>query len=567
MKNTYPIILILLLFSTISCNDSFFDTQPLGQLGTEQLKNKAGIEKALIATYAMLKGSGPGGSPQNWIYGDVASDDGTAGISPIEEERLATTPLSGNISAKWSTMFEGIERANDVLRLIALVTNLTENDQKRLSGEARFLRGYYYFELRKIFGKVPFIDENTTNTLQPNDQDIYPQIESDFNYAAQNLPEIQQGEIGRANSWAAKAFLAKVYLYQGKFTDARVLLAEVIAAGKTSSGEPYGLFDCYRDAFNVEKENGKESVFAIQMSINDGSGNSNGNPASREMLPRIPEAGLFYGGNLNATQNLVDAFKTDENGLPLFDSFTNSPLKNDDGVPSDDEYSPDVTTPIDPRLDWTVSRRGIPYLGWGENPGVDWNGGYGLQGGSLFPVKNMFTKDQAGVFSAAGGDKALNSSNYTLIRFADVLLWAAEAEVEAGSLEVAREYVNRVRRRAKNGCYVESLDNPGQPAANYQIEEYLSPWVDQAYARKAVRFERRLELGLEGHRFFDLVRWGIAGPVINDFLEIESDRIYKGYLKSASFEVGKNEFFPIPQNEITNSSINGQSVLKQNNGY
>ena len=158
--------------------------------------------------------------------------------------------------------------------------------------------------------------------------------------------------------------------------------------------------------------------------------------------------------------------------------------------------------------------------------------------------------------------------NYNLIRFADVLLWAAECEVEVGVLEKAREYVNMIRARA-SGCTV-AIDYSnncynGEPSANYFADTYQTAWSDQVLARKAVRFERRLELALEGHRFFDLVRWGIAAEYINEYLETEKTRI--SHLIGAEFVAGKHEYFPIPQQEIDLSVVDGKPLLKQNPGY
>jgi starch-binding outer membrane protein, SusD/RagB family len=176
------------------------------------------------------------------------------------------------------------------------------------------------------------------------------------------------------------------------------------------------------------------------------------------------------------------------------------------------------------------------------------------------PIKNIYMASQEGTigsnnYYAWGGEGT--SVNYSIIRYAEVLLWAAECEVEIGSLENARALVNIVRQRAVNSCQVM---NGSEPAANYLVGTYSSTWTDKAFARNAVRFERRIELALEGHRFFDLVRWGIAATYINKYLQVEQTRI--DHIKGATFTAGKNEYFPIPQKEI---GLNPN--LKQNSGY
>jgi hypothetical protein len=152
--------------------------------------------------------------------------------------------------------------------------------------------------------------------------------------------------------------------------------------------------------------------------------------------------------------------------------------------------------------------------------------------------------------------------NYNIIRYADVLLWAAEAEIEAGTIDQARTYVNMIRSRAMNGCTVAIDYSSGSPSANYSMGLYATPWTSQSYALAAVMFERRLEFAEEGQRFFDLVRWGNAATYLNAFLQVEKTRGVGSVLSTADFTSGKNEYYPIPQQEII---LDPQ--LKQNPGY
>jgi len=261
---------------------------------------------------------------------------------------------------------------------------------------------------------------------------------------------------------------------------------------------------------------------------------------------------------------LANSFRT-SGGLPLLDGSYNNPgneLKTDQGVAATDAFTPDAGE-VDPRLDHSVGRRGIPYLDHGLHPGVAWIRDQNY-GGPFAPKKFIWSKEE----EATGGvDKSswtpgYSSLNVMLIRFADVLLMAAEAEVELGNLETARGLVNQVRARAANPAgFV--LDG-ATPAADYVISQYTATWTDQALARDAVRFERKLELSGEGHRFFDLVRWGIAGPTLNAYLAYERTKVAATPFSGASFVDPKARYMPIPQREI---DILGADVITQNPGY
>jgi starch-binding outer membrane protein, SusD/RagB family len=250
--------------------------------------------------------------------------------------------------------------------------------------------------------------------------------------------------------------------------------------------------------------------------------------------------------------------------LPLLDGSYNLPaneVKTDQGLESTQAFTPDAGN-LDPRLDWTVGRRGIPYLDWGNHPGKAWIRDQG-NGGPYAPKKNVYYKSQEkkltdGTSWASG----LTATNYKFLRFADVLLMAAECEIDGGgTLEKAREYVNKVRARAA----IPSSFVPGA-SATYVISIYTAPWTDATVARNAVRFERKLELAMEGHRFFDLVRWGTAATTLNAFLTYEKVKLSAGY-GSATFTANKHEYFPIPQRQIDLQKSGGTSNLTQNPGY
>ncbi|TAH19552.1 MAG: RagB/SusD family nutrient uptake outer membrane protein [Cytophagales bacterium] len=562
---------------TYSCKDSFLDVQPIGALSQSVLADKKGAEALLIGAYSLLDGQGAGGnwntSGTNWVYGSVVGGDANKGsdagdqpdINPMV--RYEATPTNSYFDAKWVTIYEGVSRSNGVLRTIAQAKDASAADKTRISAEARFLRAHYHFEAKKMWNNIPFVDENNVDYKLPNDKDAWANIEADLKFAYDNLPGSGL-DAGRANKWAAGAMYAKCLLFQKKFTEAKNVLDAVIANGTTPGGVKYALNAKFSEAFTASNRNSAEAVFSIQYSINDGSGAANA--AAGDVLNFPYKGGASPGGCcgfFQPTQELVNSFRVDANGLPLVNGSYNTPalaVKSDQNLTPANPFTPDAGT-LDPRLDWTVGRRGIPYRDWGIYTGSDWVRDQS-HGGPYSPIKNTYDKAQEGKYTdGTSWTSGYTANNYSIIRFADVLLWAAEAEVEVGSLERARTLVNQVRTRAANrDGFVKTAS--GAPAANYVINNYNSPWTDKEAARAAVRFERKLELAMEGHRFFDLVRWGIAATALNDYMKVEG-AAGRTFLNGATFRAGKSEYFPIPQRQIDLQSAGGTSTLKQNPGY
>lgn len=573
-KITVSLLLLSGVFAT-SCSDKFLDVQPKAALSSAALQNKAGVNALLIGAYALLDGwATPEGAyrsyqvgADNWVYGSVASDDAYKGtiagdqppISLIEQGNIQSDNIY--FRGKWRGMYDGIARTNDVLQILALAKDVTDAEAKQIIAEARFLRGHYHFELKKMYNNVVYIDEKTydpnnlESTKQPNTTDIWPKIVEDLKAAYDALPA-KQSQVGRPTKWAAAADLAKAYLYQKKYAEAKTLLEAVVASNQ------YKLMDRYHDNFKAVTNNNAESIFEIQYSVNDGaSGGENGNAGSTLNYPYGGGGVTTCCGFFQPSQNLVNAFKTDANGLPLPDTFNNDDVKSDQGIESTAPFTAETRT-LDPRLDWTVGRRGIPYLDWGVHPGKAYVRDQAY-GGPYSPKKHVMYRSDVGTNTFAGNPR-LNANNYRLIRYSHVLLWLAEIEVEIGDLDKARGYVNQIRRRAANpDGWVKNAD--GTPAANYLIKEYTAAWTDKATARKAVQFEQRLEFAMEGHRRFDLVRWGIADQVLNTYYPAEAKK--RSYLNGVQFVKGKHEYFPIPLQEILNSQKDGKPTLTQNPGY
>jgi len=473
------------------------------------------------------------------------------------------------VAGKWNGIWDGVGQANQVLKSLPNVTDLTDAEKKQIEAEAKFLRGYHHFEGKKVFNNIPYIDETVTDFKVPNTTDgstyinVWPQIEADLKFAYDNLEETMPNK-GRANKWAAASFLAKAYMFQKKFAEAKALYDVIVVSGKTAEGKPYNLTPSYHANFRVTSEHNEETVFAIEASYGDGA-TTNGNYDMTLAFPHsntTPGAGCC--GFFQPTQNFVNSFKTDAAGLPMPDTYNNSNVTSDAALLSSDPFTP-YSGNLDPRLDWSVGRRGIPYLDWGLHPGRNWIRKVGF-GGPYSPKKNVFYKSDVGATAGSAGWGWNNTAlNVTIMRFADVLLMAAEAEIEVGSLAKAQEYINRVRQRAAASIVPDA-------AATYKVAQYTTPFASQDEARKVVRFERKIELGMEGHRFFDLVRWGIADVVINSEYLPKEAPLYTGDngsypLTPAQFTKGKNEYLPIPDFAISQSIKDGEPTLKQNPNY
>jgi starch-binding outer membrane protein, SusD/RagB family len=587
-KITLSALTITSILLLDACSDSFLTRPPQGQYSPASLTNSKGIEGILIGAYGMLDGQGIGGQApwenevQNWVFGGIPSDDaykGTdAGDQPEQSfiERYDYQATNGHIKNKWRGLYEGVSRTNNVLDNLPDVKDITDARRKQIEAEAKFLRGYYHFEARKIFRYAPFIDEkiydiaDPNSTKVPNDKEIWPNIEADFTAAAAVLPETQ-AQPGRPTKWAALAHLAKTYMYQGfdvatgapnsaKLTAAKAVLDQIVNSGK------FKLIDNFSQNFDSDTRNNAESIFEVQYakSASDDGASTAGMGLAHPYASPWGCCGFYQ-----PSQNLVNAYKTDANGLPLLDTFNDVDVKNDQGIPETAAYTPDAGR-LDPRLDWTVGRRGILYKDFKiHNSDFIRDQTYA---GPYSPKKHVASKNNTllGV-----GWQNLTANNYRLIRYATVLLWLAECEVEVGSLERARTLVNQIRTRAANpadwvkkatsGSTRDAYTTTADPAANYVIRNYTAPWTDKTVARKAVRHETRLEFAMEGHRFFDLVRWGIASDVLNAYTAVEGNK--RSYLKGVKFTKGKNEYFPVPQEAIDNSAKAGVPSLTQNPAY
>ena len=330
-RKSINIAFIFLVF-LFGCSNDFLTKYPLGVIERESLKSKAGIEALIIAAYSSLnpQHTSWGSSPCNWIYGSIVGGDAYKGSEAGDQpdinsiERYACQTNNAYTNEKWNWAYNGIFRCNDAISILSETTiggDIDETFIKTKKGELRFLRGFYFFELIRMFGpRVPWLDEtiidqNINNPKIPNDKDITSNIQADFQFAADNLPETWD-EIGRVNCWAAKSMLAKHMLYQHKYADAKFYFDDVIANGKTTKGDKYALLPSFEMNFNIAFENGSESVFAVQNDIGDGS-RKHGNAGYSLCYPYGSDAPGGCCGFFQPTHSLVSAYRVDAAGLPL----------------------------------------------------------------------------------------------------------------------------------------------------------------------------------------------------------------------------------------------------------
>ena len=560
---------------TIACSDDFLNVGATGSLSEAQMTSFNGIDGVLIGAYSSLNGTFGSRfeAPNHWVTGSVTGGEANKGTDPGDYssinpvQRYETDATQGDLNNLWRGRFDGVSRANSVLKLIAMSETISAGDAARLSGEARLLRGHYYFDLKKHFNNVPYIDETIESadiSDVPNSPGVsWDNIIADFQYAFDNLPATQ-AQAGRVNKWAALAYLGKAKLYKKDFAGAKSAFDQVIASGVTPSGAKYALLDNYANIYNAEYDNHAEAVMDVESANNSG---STANANYYDDLNYPYNTGADGPGNccgfFQPSFSLANAFRT-VNGLPRLngEEFTSADaLVTDYGVEAGAAFTPD-SGPLDPRIDHSIGRRSIPYLDWIAHPGKAWirNQPYA---GPYSPKKYIYYKSQEGSLTdASSWTRGYALMNYTIIRYADVLLMAAEAEIEAGSLDKALGYINQVRARAANSSHW--VKNPdGSNAANYNIALYSS-FPSKDFATKALRMERKLELSGEGHRFFDLVRWGVAADELNKYLAYEAAQGLVTKFGGARFTSGKNEYYPIPQTQI---DIQGSDELSKNPGY
>lgn len=588
--------LVVLAGIVYGCKD-FLEAPPQGTLDDLSLANLAGVEATLIGAYRILGGWTPdlgawGAAASNWPFGSVTSDDAYKGsdaadqapVTDIELYHWGTGGAESYLNDKWRSVYEGVTRANATLRLLERVqaerpNEILEADANSIRGEAVFLRAHYHFEAWKMWGNVPYYTEDDTDFRKPNmGTDPVPLMLADLDEAIGLLPPSpRNGQKGRASQWTAKAYKGRVQVYSGDYAGGLTTLREV------ANSNVYALEPDYRRVWTAfrpgpDGPTGRETILAYQASVNDGNPNGdNGNWGERL---NFPHSGSPFGccGFHQPSQNLLNFFEVDAAGLPLAMSNPNWNARD-----TELDAAASANLPVDPRLDWTAGRDGVPYKDWPSNPAGASTAGYGIHasswirdpgfGGTYSAKKNVHEFNSNAQSNVGWNAQHINSMPIHLFRYADMLLLLAEAEVEAGSLANALAIVNEIRARA--GVVAQGpgtslanmavpINDPSTTWADYRIGLYPS-FPSQAYARDAVRTERRLELAMEGHRFFDLRRWGIAEQVIGDYIAEEATR--RPYLTGAEAFASRHSLYPIPSIQIELSRVGTEDRLQQNPGW
>lgn len=527
-----------------SCND-FLDLKPTGTFTEEQLDDSS-IDGLMAAAYAGLEAHFFGnnesfaGPVTNWVF-DVRSDDALKGGGDITMEQYIHQLEVSNVTSdnavaldKWRNNYYAISRVH---KAMSAIENSNIDNKTTYIGELKLLRAYFYFDLIRIFKQVPYFTENEDPNGKRYDEysrdEIFSFVKQDLADAYATLPE-QQSQAGRFNKYVAAALMAKVSAFTSDWADVEKYADIVIKSGK------YDFYDNYGDMSKIAFNNKKESIMAVQFST----ANNNAHINWSNLLNTTYSEGALYGTGDDfflGSQNLVDAFATDENGLPYLDG-------SDHYVKTTENGEGNYEGNVDPRLDFTVGRLGMPFRGHTYNK--KWCRAYDIYG-EYSGKKGLI--DPSSPDMVQGFPWGASALNYCIIRYSDIVLLKAEALIEQNrQLDEARTLINEVRQKAQrsiDGDYTPQDLDPFN--ANYNVGLYPATGWTQEYARKALRMERRLELAMEGNRWFDLLRWGTAVSTVNAYMK--SEQRYHSYYAGNS--ISDDElYFPVPYEEVNNSN-------------
>jgi len=557
-----------------SCKESFLEITPNGSLDKSVLATKDGVDGLLIGAYAMIDGVASNGfgwqsATSGWVFGSIRGMEANKGtdsgdqpdINPIQKfSETATNPY---INIKWRACYDGISRCNSTI-VTAMAAEekgtLTADETQWYIQQAKALRGFYHFEAWRLWVNkstntgIPYVDENAIQDELTNTEDVRDKIIADLTEGTKLPNDMKQ--IGRFNKTVCQVLLAKALMQmKGDYAGALTLLSSA-ENGTNPVGTSIGLESLYGDIFDAGNRNGVEAVYTVQYSVNDGSGGWNGGWG--EVLNFPYKGGGSPGGCcgfFNPTQDFVNSFRTDDNGLPFFDSYNSVTVTNDQGIAPDGSFT-EYDGQLDPRLDWSVGRRGIPYLDWGDHTGQDWIRDQSYSG-PYSPKKQVYKKSQEGTLTEVGSwTSGWTANGYKLIRFADVLLLKAECKAMTNTGDLGLSEVNAIRARAANPAGFVKEEDGTTPAANYKIGTYAS-FSSKNEAMKAIKFERKLELGQEGHRYYDLQRWGDVQGTLSKVLSYEKNMEWASSLYGDASVDANDSYFPIPQRQIdlTNGNL------------
>ena len=560
---------IILMFG--SCGEDFLYRAPQGKIDQEVLTNAKGVEMLVLTAYSTLTRTDWGASIFNWTFSGIWGGDAHTGGNAVFDFEVYSLlfPSNSYLNSKWQWVYVGSKRVEIALQVLDKVTDMDPSLKKIRQGELYFLRALFYFEGVKVFGPyIPYLDETNTenNPKVYNDKDIYPNILSDVDKAIANLPD-RPAELGHTYCWAAKTLKAKILMQLGRMSEAKPILADVINNGSTASGLKYALTNNLNDNWSCAMDNkSSESIFEIQFS-NDGT--NNGNAGMSACYPYAPGPGgccCYY----QPSFELVNSYQVDENGLPFLNAEYRDKPSVTTIIPVVYTYTSenDATIAVDPRLDFGIGRIGIPYKDYGPVHST-WVQNFSY-GGCFLPKKHVYLKSEEGTLGSAGmhdGWAPGSAMNIQYLSLRDAMLLYAECLANDGELSAAMSQVNKLRARAAlpvNIIYQED----GTQAANYKVAEYPAShatFTNKELCVKAIRMERKLELAMEGQRWFDLVRWGgdVMANEISNYVNYEKQFIM-------SFQIitplaSNKTMFPIPQAQINlmGKDKNGQDYLQQ----
>ena len=561
-KILYSVLIVLALVGTTSCSDFLDDQKPQGVLDSDMVKDPSNVDNLVISAYAVFTTAEDVNSSFSMWNFDVRSDDAYKGgngtsdgdvFHQLEIEQGVLT-TNWNINDMWVRLYNCISRVNSAISVLEATSDSYQLKAQRL-GEMKFLRAYAHFLLKRLYKNIPFImdanlkqeDYNTLSNTEFTNDEGWQQIINDVEYAYSVLP-VKQTDKGRPSKAAAAAFLTKAYLYKAYRQDdpssnqvTSINREDLLKVIEYSNPDIYsaGGFDLEADFHNnfrpeTQYENGVESIWAMQYSINDGTKNGNLNWSYGLIVPNIP--GVTDGGCdfYKPSQNLVNAYRTDADGHPFIDTFNNK------------DY--DLTQDADPRLFLTVGLTGLPYefnSKYMMDASSTWSRSNGLYG-YYVTLKQNVDPDCGYMVKGSWWGTPMNR---IVFRYADVLLERAEAYAQLNETGEAIKLVNKIRLRAKQSTGM-IANYPSDYGVKFNISTYNGSY-SQEDALKIVKMERRLEMGMESERFFDLVRWGEAEKVLNKYFAEEANNC--SIYGDAHFTANKNEYLPIPFSQVAAS--------------
>lgn len=561
-KILYSVLTVLALVGTTSCSDFLDDQKPQGVLDSDMVKEPSNVDNLVISAYAVFTTAEDVNSSFSMWNFDVRSDDAYKGgngtsdgdvFHQLEIEQGVLT-TNWNINDMWVRLYNCISRVNSAISVLETTSDSYQLKAQRL-GEMKFLRAYAHFLLKRLYKNIPFImdanlkqeDYNTLSNTEFNNDEGWQQIINDVEYAYSVLP-VKQSDKGRPSKAAAAAFLTKAYLYKAYRQDdpssnqvTSINREDLLKVIEYSNPDIYsaGGFDLEADFHNnfrpeTQYENGVESIWAMQYSINDGTKYGNLNWSYGLIVPNIP--GVTDGGCdfYKPSQNLVNAYRTDADGHPFIDTFNNK------------DY--DLTQDADPRLFLTVGLTGLPYefnSKYMMDASSTWSRSNGLYG-YYVTLKQNVDPDCGYMVKGSWWGTPMNR---IVFRYADVLLERAEAYAQLNETGEAIKLVNKIRLRAKQSTGM-IANYPSDYGVKFNISTYNGSY-SQEDALKIVKMERRLEMGMESERFFDLVRWGEAEKVLNKYFAEETNNC--SIYGDAHFTANKNEYLPIPFSQVAAS--------------